>query len=113
MSKQQLLSDIWCSNSELSIENVFGQTAWAKFKELRPGDDIVVVGNGPVSSLRHGEYIDSAKLVMRCNDYSEFTSKVNGPKKIGTKCDVQVICREGEIFKKRGVRFLCAWCRNS
>ena len=105
MSKQRLLSDIWCSNFGLSIENVFGPTAWAKFEELRPGDDIVVVGNGPVSSLRHGEDIDSAKLVMRCNHYSEFTSKVNGPKKIGTKCDVQVICLEGKIFKKRGVDF--------
>ena len=88
MPKQQLLSDIWFSNFGLSIENVFGETTWAKFKELRPGDDIVVVGNGPVSSLRHGEDIDSAKLVMCCNHYSEFTSKVNGPKKIGTKCDV-------------------------
>ena len=100
MSKQWLLSDIWCSNFGLGIENVFGPTAWAKFAELRPGDDIVVVGNGPVSSLRHGEDIDSAKLVMRCNHYSEFISKVNGPKKIGTKCDVQVICLQGKEFKK-------------
>ena len=88
MSKQQLLFDIWGSKSGLSIENVFGQAAWAKFEERQPGDDIVVVGNGPVSSLLHGEYIDSAKLVMRCNDYSEFTRKVNGLKKIGTKCDL-------------------------
>ena len=107
MSKQQLLFDIWCSKSGLSIENVFGQAAWAKFEERQPGDDIVVVGNGPVSSLLHGEYIDSAKLVMRCTDYSEFKRKVNGPKKIGTKCDVQVICLQGKEFKKK---MECSFC---
>ena len=98
MSKQQLLFDIWCSNFGLGIENVFGPTAWAKFAELRPGDDIVVVGNGPVSSLRHGEDIDSAKLVMRCNRYSQYTNSAKGRRKIGRKCDVQVICLHGREF---------------
>ena len=113
MSKRQLLLDIWCSKSGLSIENVFGEAAWAKFEELQPNDVIVVVGNGPVSSLVHGAYIDSAKLVMRCNHYSQFTSSVKGWRKIGRKCDVQVICLHGREFEKTGVLFLRHWCRGS
>ena len=60
MSKARILSDIWFSKSGLSIENVFGRAAWAKFEELQPNDVIVVVGNGPVCSHDHGEYIDKA-----------------------------------------------------
>ena len=71
MSKAQILSDIWLSKSGLSIENVFGRAAWAKFEELQPNDVIVVVGNGPVCSHDHGEYIEKAKLVIRCNHYSQ------------------------------------------
>ena len=86
MSKAQILSDIWFSKSGLSIENVFGRAAWAKFEELQPNDVIVVVGNGPVCSHDHGEYIDKAKLVIRCNHYSQFTSSEEGRRKIGSKC---------------------------
>ena len=101
MSKRQLLLDIWSSNSGLSIENLFGEAAWAQFEEIQPNDDIVVVGNGPVSSLVYGAYIESAKLVMRCNRYSQFTNSALGRKKIGRKCDVQVICLHGREFEKK------------
>ena len=113
MSKKQLLLDIWNSKSGLSIENLFGAAAWAKFEELQPNDVIVVVGNGPVSSRVHGDYIDSAKLVMRCNRYSQFTSSAKCRRKIGRKCDVQVICLHGKESEKTGVLFLRDWCRNS
>ena len=105
MSKKQLLLDIWDSKSGLSIENVFGEAAWAKFEELQPNDVIVVVGNGPVSSLAHGDYIDSAKLVMRCNRYSQFTNSAMGRRKLGRKCYVQVICIHGREFEKK-----LEWC---
>ena len=98
MSKKQLLIDIWCGNCGLNIENLFGEAAWELFDELQPNDDIVVVGNGPVSSLAHGAYIDSAKLVMRCNRYLQFSNSAQGRRKIGRKCDVQVICVNGRDF---------------
>ena len=85
MSKRQLLLGIWYGNSELSIENLFGEAAWALFAELQPNDDIVVVGNGPVSSRAYGAHIDSAKLVIRCNNYKQFTNSALGRKKIGGK----------------------------
>ena len=66
MSKKQLLSDIVLENNGLGIESVFGEVAWEKFLELQPDDEIVVIGNGPVCSF-HGEYIDNAKMVIRCN----------------------------------------------
>ena len=99
MSKAQILSDIWFSKSGLSIGNVFGRAAWAKFEELQPNDVIVVVGNGPVCSHDHGEYIEKAKLVIRCNHYSQFTSSEEGRRKIGSKCDVQFICLHGYGFE--------------
>ena len=101
MSKRQLLLDIWHSNSGFSIENVFGEAAWSKFEELQPNDAIVVVGNGPVSSLAHGEYIETSKLVMRCNRYSQYTNSAKGRRKIGRKCDAQVICLHGKEFEKK------------
>ena len=49
--------------------NVFGRAAWTKFEELQQNDVIVVVGNGPVCSHDHGEYIEKAKMVICCNHY--------------------------------------------
>ena len=69
MSKKRLLSDIVCAD-QLSIERVFGKVAWETFLELQPDDEIVVIGNGLVCSS-HGEYIEDAKMVIRCNHYSE------------------------------------------
>ena len=95
MSKKQLLTDIVCAD-QLSIERVFGEVAWEKFLELQPDDEIVVIGNGPVCSF-HGEYIENAKMVIRCNHYSEQTSSEEGRRKIGEKCDVQFICLHGRV----------------
>ncbi len=107
MSKRQLLLDIGCSIFGLSIENLFGEAAWAKFEELHPDDDIAVVCTGPLSSLVYCAFTDFAKLVMCCNCYSLFTSSALGKKKIGRKCDVQVICLHGREFEKqkKGVLF--------
>ena len=110
MSKKQLLSDIVLSKSGLGIENVFGQAAWAQFEELQPNDGIVLVGNGPVPSHDYAEYIETAKLVVRCNHYSMFTTSDEGRRKIGSKCDVQFICLHGKEFKKAGLQFLYDWC---
>ena len=89
------------------------RTFRAKFEELQPNDVIVVVGNGPVCSHDHGEYMDKAKLVIRCNHYSQFSSSEEGRKKIGSKCDVQVICLHGKESKKTGGQCLRGWCRSS
>ena len=79
----------------MAIENVFGDVAWAKFLDLQPNDDIVVVGNGPVCS-QHGDYIEAAKMVIRCNHYSEKERTIGeGFKKSGAKCNVQFICLHG------------------
>ena len=101
MSKKQLLSDIICAD-QLGIERVFGEVAWEKFRELQPDDEIVVIGNGPVCSF-HGEYIENAKMVIRCNHYSEHgkTSSEEGRRNIGDTCDVQFICLHGKGFKNR------------
>ena len=77
--KKNLLMDIVTSD-QLTIELVFGKAAWEKFLELQPDDEIVVVGNGPVCSY-HGEYIENAKMVMRCNHYQEQTSSGEGRRK--------------------------------
>ena len=69
MSKKQLLTVV-VGAEQLSIAKVFGEVAWQTFGELQPDDEIVVVGNGPVCSF-HGEYIEDAKMVIRCNHYSE------------------------------------------
>ena len=57
--------------------------------------------------------IEKAKLVIRCNHYSQLTSSEEGRRKIGSKCDRQFICLHGYEFEKRGVQFLYDWCRNS
>ena len=107
MSKKQLLSDIMWAD-QLSIGRVSGEVVWGKFLELQPDDEIVVIGNGPVCSF-HGEYIENAKMVVRCNHYSEHgkTSSEEGRRKIGEKCDVQFICLHGSvclaIVGRRGV----------
>ena len=113
MSKKQLLSDIVLADG-LGIESVFGEVAWERFLELQQDDEIVVVGNGPVCSF-HGEYIENAKMVIRCNHYSENgnTSSEEGRRKIGRKCDVQFICLHGREFKRSGLEFLYEWCRDS
>ena len=69
MRKKDLLSQI-INDEALRIEKVFGESAWAVFKELQLDDHIVVVGNGPVDpSSTHGKFIESAKLIIRCNNY--------------------------------------------
>ena len=112
MSKKELLSDIVHARNGLTIEKVFGEVAWAKFQELQAHDVIVVCGNGPVRSF-HGEFIENAKLVIRCNHYLNNTSRKDGQRKIGRKCDVQFVCLHGGEFKKAGLKFLHDWCRES
>ena len=68
MSKKELLSDIVLARNGLTIENVFGEVAWAMLQELQAHDVIVACGNGPVRSF-HGGFIENAKLVIRCNRY--------------------------------------------
>ena len=106
-TKKELLSDIVFCENGLSIENVFGDAAWQKFAQLTQDDEIVVVGNGPVSSC-HGAYIDNAKMVVRCNHYDENKkcSSPDGGAKIGRKCDVQFVCLHGRMFQKKG----CSFC---
>ena len=71
-AKKKLLDDIESGKNGLSIENIFGKAAWQKFQKLGRDDEIVVVGNGPVGvSSHHGDYIDRAKMVIRCNHYHE------------------------------------------
>ena len=78
--KKKLLTDI-VFEDQLSIEMVFGKAAWDKFLELRPDDDIVVVGDGLARSFR-GEYIENAKMVMRCNHYQKRTQSGEGRRKL-------------------------------
>ena len=104
MSKKQLLTDIVCAD-QLSIDRVFGEVAWEKFLELQPDDEIVVIGNGPVRS-QHGEYIEKAKMAVRCNHYSESWKIEEGRRKVGSKCDMQVICLRGREFNTSGLQFL-------
>ena len=95
--KKNLLMDIVTSD-QLAIELVFGKAAWEKFLELQPDDEIVVVGNGPVCSY-HGEYIENAKMVMRCNHYQKQTKSGEGRREIASKCDVQFVCLHGKEFR--------------
>ena len=103
MSKKQLLTDIIFAD-QLSIERVFGEVAWEKLLELQPDDEIVVIGNGLVCSF-HGGYIENAKMVIRCNHYSENdkNSSEEGRRKIGSKCDVQFMCLHGYQFEKKWI----------
>ena len=113
MSKKRknLLPDIVTSD-QLTIELVFGKAAWEKCQELQPDDEIVVVGNGPVCAY-HGEYIENAEMVMRCNHYQKQTKSGDGSQKIGSKCDAQFICLHGKEFRKSGLRSLYDWCRDA
>ena len=77
--KKNLLMDIVASD-QLTIELVFGKAAWEKCLVLQPDDEFVVVGNGLVCSY-HGERIDSAKMVMRCNHYQKQTKSGEGRRK--------------------------------
>ena len=110
--KKKLLTNISEGRDGFRMEEVFGASAWQKFESLHKDDEIVVVGNGPVKSF-YGEYIDKARMVVRCNDYRQFIKKENGPKKIGTKCDVQFMCLHGSIFEKKGVKYLREWCQET
>ena len=68
------------TSDQLTIELVFGKAAWEKFQELQPDDEIVVVGNGLVCS-HHGEYLENAKMVTRCNHYQKQTKSGEGRRK--------------------------------
>ena len=64
MDKKDLLSQI-INDEALRIEKVFGESAWAVFKELQQDDRIVVVGNGPVDpSSTHGKIIESNQEII-------------------------------------------------
>ena len=110
--KRKLLANISEGRDGFRMEEVFGAKAWQTFKRLHEDDEIVVVGNGPVKSFC-GAYIDKARMVVRCNDYLQFTKLEDGPKKIGTKCDVQFMCLQGVQFKEKGVNYLREWCRDT
>ena len=112
MKTRKLLDNISEGRDGFRIEQVFGAKAWQTFEKLHEDDEIVVVGNGPVTSSC-GAYIDKTRMVVRCNDYLQFTNMENGPKKIGTKCDVQFMCLHGGFFEKKGVDFLRDWCRET
>ena len=113
MDKKDLLSQIIYDDA-LKIEKVFGERAWAVFKELQPDDRIVVVGNGPVDNRStHGEFIESAKLIIRCNHYLKDVQSDLGKTKRGRRCDVQFICLHGREFRKTGLKFLYDWCPES
>ena len=113
MDKKDLLSEI-IDDEALRIENVFGESAWDWFKDLQPDDHIVVVGNGPVDNRStHGQFIDSAKLIIRCNHYLKDVQSELGKTKRGRRCDVQFICLHGVEFKKTGLQFLYDWCPES
>ena len=110
--KRKLLANISEGRDGFRMEEVFGAKAWQTFEKLHEDDEIVVVGNGPVKSF-HGQYIDKAKMVVRCNDYRQFINKENGPKKIGTKCDVQFVRLHGRFFAEQGVQYLREWCKET
>ena len=65
MSNKQHLPDILDETFGLVIKTLFGNVAWDNLRELQPDDEIVVAGNGPMRS-QHGEYIEHAKMVVRC-----------------------------------------------
>ena len=113
MDKKDLLSQI-INDEALRIEKVFGESAWAVFKELQLDDHIVVVGNGPVDpSSTHGKFIESAKLIIRCNNYLPNVQSDSDQRKRGRRCDVQFICLHGGEFRKTGLQFLYDWCPES
>ena len=113
MDKKDLLSQI-INDEALRIEKVFGESAWAVFKELQQDDRIVVVGNGPVDpSSTHGKFIESAKLIIRCNNYLANVQSDLDQRKRGRRCDVQFICLHGGEFRKAGLQFLYDWCPES
>ena len=113
MDKKDLLSKI-INDEALRIEKVFGESAWAVFKELQQDHRIVVAGNGPVDpNSTHGEFIESAKLIIRCNHYLRDVESDLGQRKRGRRCDVQFICLHGKEFQKAGLQFLYDWCPES
>lgn len=115
--KKQLLHDIIHCRHGLYIETLFGEEVWNVFQKLlggNPHSDIVVCGNGPVAATsRYGEEIDSASMVMRCNDYLSVYGNEAVRTCVGRKCDVHLICLQGVEFKKDGLEFLRRWCRET
>ena len=105
MSKKQLLADIVSSKFGLGIESVFGLVAWQKFQELQPYGEIVAVGHGPVCSC-HGEYMDNAKMVIRCNHYSEVTSS----KMVGGRLEANAMCSSFVYMAGHSKKVECSFC---
>ena len=93
------------TSDQLTIELVFGKAAWEKLQELQPDDEIVVVGNGPVCSY-HGEYIENAKMVMRCNHYQEQTSSEGGRRKMVQNA----MCNSFVSMAKSSENHDCGFC---
>jgi hypothetical protein len=121
MPKSEILWEIINADNGLSIENVFGEIAGAKFLGLQADDVIVVCGNGPVS-YAYGAEIDSAKLVVRCNHWKKVfgessamveTKYPTNAELVGQKCDLHFVCLHGGEFKKNKLQFLRDWCRES
>ena len=109
--KKNLLLDIVASD-QLTIELVFGKAVWEKFLEFQPDVEIVGVGNGPVCSY-NGEYIENAKMVMRCNHYQKQTKSGEGRRKLVQNAMCNSFVSVAKSSEHHDCVFLYDWCRRA